>query len=508
MNDKFDELAKGLAQSVTRAFLFLALAAQADMAARANDFRLGPGIDVSDPDALAACGSNHTFTPPPPDTTGAGAFLDTLQRRTFGYFWDLTNPANGLTPDRSPTPSFSSIAAVGFALTAYPIGVEHGYVTRAAARDRALTTLRFFWTAPQDSAATGVTGYHGFFYHFLDMTTGRRFQTVELSTIDTALLLGGVLTCQSYFDGTDAGEVEIRALAESIYAHTDWQWAQNHLPAIALGWHPEDGFIPYDWRGYNEAMLIYILALGSPTHPVGPEAWTAWTSTYSWGIFEGQTHLGFAPLFGHQYSHVWIDFRVIQDAYMRGRGLDYFENSRRATLAQQAYAVANPGAWTGYGANLWGLTASDGPADVTLTLSGRSRQFHTYFARGASFTEIQDDGTISPTAAAGSIPFAPELAIPALLAMRRTYGANLFSTYGFLDAFNPTFTGTPSQGRVDPAQGWFDTDYLGIDQGPILAMIENYRTGLVWRLMRGNAHIVLGLCRAGFTGGWLAGRCP
>jgi len=457
---------------------------------------------------LAACGSNHSFTPAPPDTTGAGAFLDTLQRRTFGYFWDLTNPANGLTPDRSPTPSFSSIAAVGFALTAYPIGVEHGYVTRAAARDRALATLRFFWTAPQDSAATGVTGYHGFFYHFLDMTTGRRFQTVELSTIDTALLLGGVLTCQSYFDGVDPGEVEIRALAESIYARTDWQWAQNHLPAIALGWHPEDGFIPYDWRGYNEAMLIYILALGSPTHPVGPEAWTAWTSTYSWGIFEGQTHLGFAPLFGHQYSHVWIDFRAIQDAYMRGRGLDYFENSRRATLAQQAYAVANPGAWTGYGANLWGFTASDGPADVTLTLGGRSRQFHTYFARGASFTEIQDDGTISPTAAAGSIPFAPELAIPALLAMRRTYGTNLFSTYGFLDAFNPTFTGTPSQGRVDPALGWFDTDYLGIDQGPILAMIENYRTGLVWRLMRGNAHIVLGLCRAGFTGGWLAGRCP
>jgi hypothetical protein len=396
---------------------------------------------------------------------------------------------------------------VGFALTAYPIGVERGYVSRAAARDRVLATLRFFWTAPQDSSAS-PTGYHGFFYHFLDMTTGQRFQTVELSTIDTALLLAGVLTCQSYFAGTDPGETEIRALAESIYARSDWQWAQHHPPAIALGWHPESGFIPYDWRGYNEAMLIYILALGSPTHPVGPDAWTAWTGTYSWGTFEGQTHLGFAPLFGHQYSHVWIDFRAIQDAYMRSHSLDYFENSRRASYAQQAYGAANPGGWTGYGAQVWGLTASDGPANTTLPIGGQTRQFHTYFARGASFTEIQDDGTIAPTAAGASVAFAPELAIPALLAMRRTYGPNLFSTYGFLDAFNPTFRGTPQQGRVDPQAGWFDTDYLGIDQGPILAMLENYRTGLVWRVMRGNSHIVLGLCRAGFTGGWLTGRCP
>jgi len=456
---------------------------------------------------LAACGSNHTFTPPSTDTTGAGAFLDTLQLRTFGYFWNLTNPANGLTPDRSPTPSFSSIAAVGFALTAYPIGVERGYVSRAAARDRVLATLRFFWNAPQDSSAS-ATGYHGFFYHFLDMTTGQRFQTVELSTIDTALLLGGVLMCQSYFTDTDPGETEIRALAESIYARADWKWAQHHPPAIALGWHPETGFIPYDWRGYNEAMLIYILALGSPTHPVGPDAWTAWTGTYSWGTFEGQTHLGFAPLFGHQYSHVWIDFRAIQDAYMRSRSLDYFENSRRATYAQQAYGAADPGGWTGYGAQVWGLTASDGPANTTLQIGGQTRQFHTYFARGASFTEIQDDGTIAPTAAGASVAFAPELAIPALLAMRRTYGANLFSTYGFLDAFNPTFRGTPQQGRVDPQAGWFDSDYLGIDQGPILAMLENYRTGFAWRVMRSNPHIVTGLCRAGFTGGWLTGRCP
>lgn len=451
---------------------------------------------------LAACGSAPSVSGPDPlASPRVQAFVDTLEQRTFQYFWNLSNPVNGLTPDRWPTPSFSSIAAVGFALTAYPIGVERGYITRDQARQRVVTTLRFFWTATQDSTTSGATGYHGFFYHFLDMNTGKRFQQVELSTIDTALLFAGVLFCQSYFDGADTVEVDIRRLADSIYARADWQWISPRAPLVAMGWHPETGFIPYDWRGYNEAMLLYILALGSPTHPVDPGAWTAWTTTYQWGAFQGQTHVGFAPLFGHQYSHVWIDFRGIRDAYMQGRGIDYFENSRRATYAQRAYAVANPGGWRGYGDETWGLTASDGPANVTLTLGGQSRQFHTYWARGASFTEIQDDGTIAPTAAGGSIPFAPEIAIPALYAMRQTYGSNLFSTYGFRDAFNLTYSATSSA-------GWFDVDYLGIDQGPILAMIENYRTGVVWQVMRGNPYIVRGLCRAGFTGGWLAGKCP
>jgi hypothetical protein len=456
---------------------------------------------------LWACSSNPPAGPPPPDSTQATAFLDTLEERTFHFFWDLTNTQNGLVPDRSPTPSFSSIAAVGFGLTAYPIGVERGYVTRDQARQRVLTTLRFFWTAPHDSTA-GATGYRGFYYHFLDMTTGARFQTVELSTIDSALLLGGVLLCQSYFDGADATETAIRALAESLYGRTDWRWIQPRPPLVAMGWYPETGFHTYDWRGYNEAMLVYVLALGSPTHPIDTSAWSAWTATYQWGTFHGQTHVGFAPLFGHHYSHVWIDFRGIADAYMRGRGIDYFENSRRATSAQQAYAIANPGGWTGYGDRAWGLTASDGPADTTLVIGGRTRQFQTYAARGASFTETRDDGTIAPTAAGGSIPFTPAISIPALYFMRHAYGADLFSTYGFLDAFNPTFRGTPSQGRMVNGVGWFDVDYLGIDQGPIIAMIENHRSGLIWRLMRGNPHIVRGLCRAGFTGGWLAGRCP
>ena len=447
----------------------------------------------------------------PPVEPSARAFLDTLQARTFEWFWDLSDSEMGLTPDRWPTESFSSVAAVGFALTAYPVGVERGWVGREEAEERVLATLRFFWQAPQDSAATGVTGYKGFFYHFLDMDTGHRFETVELSTIDTALLLGGVLAAREYFDETDdPGEIAIRAYADSIYLRVDWPWAQVRRPLVSMGWRPENGFIDYDWRGYNEAMLLYILALGSPTHPIEPAAWEAWTSTYQWGEFQGQEHLGFAPLFGHQYSHVWIDFRGIQDAYMQERGIDYFENSRRATLAQRAYAIANPDGWVGYSESVWGLTASDGPIDTTLVLAGRPRKFFTYAARGAGPHEVRDDGTIAPTAAGGSVAFAPEIAVPALVEMRRRFGDPLFGEYGFLDAFNPTFNvedARPKHGRVVPDVGWFDTDYLGIDQGPILIMIENQRSGLVWELMKESPYIVRGLCRAGFRGGWLEGKC-
>ena len=456
--------------------------------------------------ALAAC-SGASGTGP---SLGVDPFLDDLQARSYRYFWDLSNPANGLTPDRAPTPSFSSVAAVGFALTAYPIGVDRGLTPRGDAAARVLTTMRFFWQAPQGTAAAGMTGHQGFFYHFLDMSSGSRFQTVELSTIDTALLLAGVLTCQVYFDGADSVETAIRAYADSLYRRTDWTWAQNNPPAIALGWSPEGGFLPYDWRGYNEAMLLYILALGSPTHPVEPAAWSEFVSRYEWREFQGQQYVAFPPLFGHQYSHVWIDFRGIRDSYMRGRGIDYFENSRRATYAQRAYAIENPSGFAGYGANMWGLSASDGPYDTTITIGGRARTFRTYWARGAAGNGVSDDGTIAPTAAASSLPFAPEIVEPALLAMRDAYGGSLYATYGFVDAFNPTFRAgfAVRQGRVDPRYGWLDTDYLGIDQGPIVAMIANHRSDFVWNLMKRSPYVVTGLRRAGFTGGWLdaAGR--
>jgi hypothetical protein len=456
--------------------------------------------------ALCACDGQ----PSGPTVSVDDPFLDTLQARTFAYFWELANPANGLVPDRAPTPSFASVAAVGFGLTAYPIGVERGYISRGEARGRVLTTLRFLWEAPQGAEAAGTTGYRGFYYHFLDMGSGARFEQVELSTIDTALLLAGVLACREYFDGDHIEETAIRELADSIYGRVDWRWAQREPPGVAMAWRPESGFSSSDWRGYNEAMILYVLALGSPTHPIEPAVWDFWVSTYRWGEFYGYEHVGFEPLFGHQYSHAWIDFRGIRDAYMRGRGIDYFENSRRAAYAQRAYAVDNPAGWRGYGADIWGLTACDGPFDGTLEIGGIERRFFTYRARGASFTRVEDDGTIAPTAAGGSIPFAPGITIPALKRMRDLYGEYLFGDFGFLDAFNPTLTREVAlrHGRVIPDVGWFDTDYLGIDQGPILIMTENYRSELIWELMKKNASVVRGLRRAGFSGGWLDEVAP
>jgi hypothetical protein len=339
------------------------------------------------------------------------------------------------------------------------------------------------------------------------METGARFGDVELSTIDTALLLAGVLFAAEYFDGADPAEVELRQIAQLLLARAEWPWASPRAPAVSMGWKPESGFLAYDWIGYDEAMILYLLALASPTHPVDPAAWQTWSSRYDerWGVHYGQEHLMFPPLFGHQYSHLWVDFRGIADAYMRRRGLDYFENSRRATLAQRAYAIANPQGWKGYGADVWGLTACDGPGDLTLPYRGEDRTFRGYSARGMG---AYDDGTLAPTAMLSSLPFAPEVVLPGLAALRATYGDAIYGEYGFLDAFNPSFTfeGKATAGRVVPGVGWVDVDYLGIDQGPILGMVENYRSDLVWRVMRRSAMLRLGLSRAGFTGGWLEER--
>jgi hypothetical protein len=447
----------------------------------------------------------------PPDGSHAMAIdplLDDIQERTFRFFWETTNPKNGLARDRYPSPSASSIAAVGFALTAYPIGVERGYITRAQARDRVLATCQFFHDAPQGGRVSGQSGFKGFFYHFIDMETGHRAGVNELSTVDTALLICGMLFCQSYFDQDHADEVRIRGLIDEIYARIDWRWAQIRKPSIVHGWMPESGYMDYDWRGYNEAMIVYLLALGSPTWSVDVDAWDEWTSTYDecWGVNHGvEEHLGFAPLFGHQYSHLWIDFRDLRDSYMRKRGIDYFENNRRAIHAQRAYAIANPEGWAGYGEDVWGITASDGPGVMDIEYGGRMRKFHAYMGRGAGGASYFDDGTIAPTAAIGSLPFAPDIVIPAMKEMHRRYGTHIYSDYGFLDSFNPSFEfDVPLQhGRVIDGFGWVATDYIGIDQGPILAMIENHRTGLVWEVMRKNKYLRRGLERAGFSGGWI-----
>ena len=470
---------------------------------------------------LLACGSTaaNGQTRPP---AAEAAFTEDLSQRTFRYFWDTTDTTRCLAPDRWPSNPFSSIAATGFALTAYGIGAERGYVTRKAAALRTRDCLRFYWTAPQGEGAAGVTGHKGFFYHFLKNSDGTRYRNTELSTVDTSLLLGGVLFAQSYYDRANPVEREIRTLAEKIYRRVDWTWAQRNRTGtqatnlanshgITMGWKPERGWEPHDWVGYDEGMLVYVLALGSPTHPVGKDAWDkGWAARLesNWGTYFGQEHLQFGPLFGHQYSHVWVDFRGIREPFIASKGIDYFENSRRATLAQRAYGIANPNRWTGYSGDLWGWTASDGPIGARLryAVGGTPRTFYTYTARGVSAIRVVDDGTIVPTAAGGSIPFAPDVTISALMAMRAKYGERLYTNYGFRDAFNPSFTFAEAgsrSGTVDPQLGWFANDYLGIDQGPILTMLENYRSGLVWRVMRRNPHIVRGLKRIGFTGGWL-----
>jgi hypothetical protein len=370
-------------------------------------------------------------------------------------------------------------------------------ISRAEAARRVLKTAKLLWTLPQGSQSGGTAGYRGFFYHFLAMQTGVRVWNCELSTIDTGLLLAGLLFCQSYFDAADATEIEIRVLADSLYGRVDWGWATDSSHGVRLGWYPERGFLTKTWTGYNEAMLLYILALGSPTHAIPAQAWNHFTSTYLWASYQGQEFISFGPLFGHQYSHCWIDFRGIQDAFMRTRGIDYFENSRRATAAHRAYAIQNPAGFVGYSDSIWGLTACDGPRDAVLELDGRQRKFQTYAARGVSVDWVNDDGTIAPTAAGASVAFSPEICIPALRAMRNRHGDRLFREFGFADAFNMTFV-TPST-----LLGWYDRDYIGIDQGPIALMIENLRNDFVWNMMKKNPYIVQGLKRAGFTGSWL-----
>ena len=322
--------------------------------------------------------------------------FEDIERRTFDFFWETAEPGTGLVPDRWPKPPFSSIAAIGFALNAYAIGAERRWVTRAAARERVLTTLKFLHGLPQGPESATTAGYQGFFYHFINMGSGLRYGNSELSTVDTALFFAGALFAAGYFDGDDAEEKEIRRLAHELYERANWPWFIEHVPDIRMAWSPEQQFEVHDWRGYNEGMIVYVLALGSPTYPAAAGTWDSFTSNYyrHWGTLEGQTHLTFGPLFGHQFSAIWIDYRGIKDEFMWPQGIDYFENSRRAVLAQRAYAIRNPLDWRGYGPNIWGLTASDGPGYFKLPYLGQTRQFHAYAARGVSLVETLDDGTI------------------------------------------------------------------------------------------------------------------
>jgi hypothetical protein len=430
--------------------------------------------------------------------TDEAVLLERVQRDSFRYFLDHANAANGLVADSTQPHSPCSIGVVGFALSCYPVAVTHGWMTRAAARTRVLATLRFFHAADQSGAVDGV-GYKGFFYHFLDMQNGRRAGKCELSTIDTALLVAGMLACAQYFDGEHGGEREIRAIATAIYERIDWRWAQNRGAAVSMGWKPESGFLRNRWIGYNEALILYALALGSHSHAVNASAYVHWLAGYRWKRIYDIEYVYAGPLFIHQFSHAWIDFRKIQDRFMAQKCIDYFENSRRATYVHHEYAQRNPRHFEYSDSRCWGLTASDGPGPGTRRVHGRMRILHGYHARGAPFGA--DDGTVAPWAALASLPFAPEIVLPTLKYLfDQTY--NVQNKFGFYASFNPTID------RKRGSIGWISPWHFGLHQGPIVLMIENHRNGMLWRLMRECAPIIRGLRRAGFGGGWLDQAAP
>ena len=420
--------------------------------------------------------------------------LDTLQHHAFEYFLQQTNPENGLVADNSRPGSASSIAATGFALASYPVGVERGWMSRSDAVERTLALLRFLRKSPH-GPAPDATGYKGFYYHFLDISTGRRAGDCELSTVDTAFLLAGMLAAAAFFVAECEHEHEIRELADALYRRAQWRWACNGGATVTHGWTPERGFLPYRWRGYDESLLLYVLGLGSPAHPLPNETYDAWLSTYRWKTIYGYEFIYGGPLFMHQYSHIWLDFRGIQDAFVRGKGIDYFENSRRATHVQREYAIRNPLAFAGYGANFWGITASDGPGWTTRRIDGIDRSFFDYVARGAPFGP--DDGTVAPWAVVASLPFAPEIVLPTVRDFQDVY-PQVTGRYCFRCSFNLTFA-DDSDGGI----GWTSPYHFGINLGPVVLMCENYRTEFLWRLMRSCRYVVAGLKRAGFRGGWL-----
>jgi len=421
--------------------------------------------------------------------------LDQLHRAAFSYFLHAVNLANGLVADTSRENSPASIGVVGFALSVYPVAVERGWMTRADAVERSLATLRFFRDSDQ-SGSPEATGHKGFYYHFLDMHTGIRAWCSELSMIDTAMLMAGALTAASYFNADTSTESELRGIVDALYCRIDWSWALDGKATVRLGWKPESGFLSYGWDGYNEAIVLYVLALGSPTYPIASDSFEAWTATYQWENLYGYDFLYAGPLFIHQFSHAWIDFRGIQDRFMREKQCDYFENSRRAMEVQREYARRNPHGFAGYDESCWGVTACDGPSQQEPELADEPHRLFGYAARGVPYGP--DDGTLSVWAAMASLPFAPDIVLRTAGVMLDRYPESL-SELQFASSFNPTLS------RAD-RRAWVSAGIFGLDQGIVLLMIENYRTQLNWRLMRKCHPVRTGLRRAGFRGGWLERR--
>ena len=420
------------------------------------------------------------------------SFLDSLQYKSFLFFMNEINPEIGMVKDRTTEESAASIAAVGWGVVAWAIGAEHNWITREKAAELTLNLVRFLFNSEQ-STAPDATGYQGFYYHFLNMKTGKREWNSELSSIDTAWLIAGIRFAVQYYEKNNKIENEIRELGDKLTFRVQWDSTiisdskhKGHKGLIAMGSHPGRGWGEFGWFGYTEALYLYVLAAGTTlSNPM--KVYDVWLEGYNWEEpYKGLAHVIFPPLFGHQYSEMFIDFRGLADKYMREKGIDYFENSRRATLTNREYCIENPKGWIGYDSLTWGISACDGPGQK---YNKDGFEFYGYAGRGASgpYKTIAEDGTITPTAAGGSIPFAPEVCIPTLLNMYEKYGdQDLWGKYGFKDAFNLT-------------ADWYDKDYLGLDQGPIVIMIENYRTGLVWKYAMKDPVIQKGLEKLGFA---------
>jgi hypothetical protein len=396
------------------------------------------------------------------------SFVNDLERRSFQYFWEQADPTTGLVPDRARADAaaldtdhrdVASTAATGFGLTALCIAVERGWIQRDRAGERTRNTLRYF--------ATEAFQQHGWFYHWLDAKTGARRWNSEVSSIDTALLLAGVLTVRQFF----REDAEIRKLATEIYERVDFRWMLNGDPLLlSHGWRPESGFLKSRWDTYSEDTILYLLAIASPTHPISAGSWYAlWRDRYRYAGYAYFTTIG-VPLFMHQYSHAWIDYRDRQE--VRGDRIDYFKNSINATLAHRIFCMNLAGEFPVYGPNVWGITASDSAKG--------------YLAWGGPPRDPAIDGTVVPSAAGGSLMFTPELSVAALRAMRDKYGEKIYGRYGFVDAFNPGI-------------GWFDSDVIGINIGIVLLSAENARTGNVWRWFMRNQEMPRALVRIGLV---------
>ncbi|HEY1494529.1 MAG TPA: glucoamylase family protein [Candidatus Solibacter sp.] len=400
-------------------------------------------------------------------------FLDDLQRRTFQYFWDFTDPETGMTAGRARADGvpydpnrryIGSIAVTGFGLAALCIAAERGWVKPDEARTRVRNGLRFFAEhAPQE---------HGWFFHWMNIQEGRRTGVLEnsekkseLSSIDTALLMGGILTARGYFQK----DAEIQKLATQIYERMDFQWMLNGDPLLlSHGWTPETGFLTARWAKYSEFSIIYLLGIGSPTHAINPESWYAWERPEN--VYGDYKYVGLSPLFTHQYSHVFVDYRGKREK--RGTKIDWFENSVTATRAHRQFCIDLGKEFPGYNEKIWGITSSNSAKG--------------YKAWGGPPSKANPDGTVVPCAAGGSLMLAPEICVPALKAMKQQFGDKIYGRYGFTDAFHPT-------------NGWASADVLGLDTGITLLSAENLRSGNLWKWFMRNPEIPKAMKLAGMS---------